>query len=164
MQVQPAIAPSAPPEKISHIERIMQALARRVWQFVEPFFIWLGWAAPPPEESLPLPQEEPPPQIEETAPPPDFSFEIQILSGLRVGSIAPPMVLKHFERYVAPSKQEKIYQQLGQQAPLPVWDRYAVWRSPDFREIGFAQVRINPYLVAPYLEKALQRKIVPLAS
>lgn len=171
MQVQPAINPTAP-EEISYIERAMQALVSRVWELVKPIFLWLGLIAEPPSQEpvSPLPELIAPSPSEPAQPPPvDISVETQILSGLQIGS--PSMVFRHFEQFVSPLKQAKIFERLGKEADLSYRDLALnrLWRDSQaqllrYREIGMEEARLNPYRLAPYLEKAIRKKIAQAAS
>lgn len=164
MQVQPSAA--HPPEPLSCIETVMQGLARRIRSLIEPLLIHLGWIVPPPPPAIPeppakikvLPPAPPSPAPSAPPTPPDFSFELQLLSGLRLGSIAPPMVLKHFETHLPPAKQVKVFERLGREAALPLSNRVFSALST-YQEIGMSQARLNPYLLAPYLEKVIRKKI-----
>ncbi len=172
MQVQPPAL--RPPEPLSCIETAMQGLARRIRAFIEPLLIHLGCVAAPPLPT-PAPAQAPespakikvlpptPPSLSAPSPqatptPPDFSFELQLLSGLRLGSIAPTMVFKHFEYHLPPAKQAKIFERLGREAALSISYRVLSALST-YQEIGMNQARLNPYLLAPYLEKAIRKKI-----
>lgn len=160
MQVQASAAPA--PEPLSCIETVMQGLARRIRALIDPLLIRLGWIAPPPPPVLlesPVKIETPAPTPPPAPPtPPDFSFELQLLSGLRIGSIDSSMVLKHFQHNVPPAKQAKIFERLGREAALSFSYRVLSALST-YQEIGMHQARLNPYLLAPYLEKALSKKI-----
>lgn len=155
MQVQPG-AEAIPQRSLSHIETLVQGLAQRIWKLIEPILIQLGWVTSPPALEPPTEQPEAP---SEPAPV-DASFDIHLLDSLRIGSIAPPMVLKHFEQHFSPTKQAKIFESLGQKVPLSMRDRLisTLFRA-SYRDIGRDAAKHNPYLLAPYLERALTKKI-----
>jgi hypothetical protein len=151
MQVNPgALDHNHQAESIGCVGSTVRWMLKKIASLVQPIFTWMGWSIPSFEEN----------------PANDVSFEIALLDGLRKGYVTEPAVLRHFEKYVSSPEREKIYEDLGRNRSLSYQDRIlnTVWRnsqavSVSYQRKGVCEAKIDPYLVASHLEKALQKKI-----
>ena len=89
-------------------------------------------------------------------------FKERLVEGINKKMVCPIVLFRQFERYVAKSQRNEIFEQLGKKRPLSYKDRMWNWIVRDasqikqrYREIGKMMATKNPYLLAPDLIKAL---------
>ncbi len=151
MQVNPStLNQNQQADSIGYVGSTVQWIVKKIASLIHPIFTWMGYSFSSSEVNSAS----------------DIPFDEKLLNDLQKRVVTEPDMLEHFEKQVNSLQRERIYVDLGKARPLSLQDIIlnTVWRnsqavSASYRRKGASEVKKDPYLIAPFLEKALQKKI-----
>ncbi len=151
MQVNPSTQnQSQQADSIGCVGSTVRWIVKKVASLIQPLFTWMGYSF----------------TSSEANPASDVPFEEKLLDDLQKRVVTEPAILGYFEKQVSSLHKDRIYEDLGKKRSLSFQDMIlnTIWRNSQdvsacYRRRGAIEVKKDPYLIAPFLEKALQKKI-----